>query len=181
METAVGDRWLSVALERASTASKPAVVGVEDSGHLVLPSRHAAGWSLVGDGAASFVAVLLAGLGRRGAVRQAGGWKRRTSIAPSERSRWTGEGPLAEAVLAAVSEALPQAAQVTFGGLEAEPNLLLVQGMLADARFSLGVRNSGTQAKTSLSARTDDPSKAPHMEALLAAVDAVLRPALTPS
>lgn len=181
METAVGDRWLSVALERASTASKPAVVGVEDSGHLVLPSRHAAGWSLVGDGAASLVAVLLAGLGRRGAVRQAGGWKRRTSIAPSERSRWTGEGPLAEAVLAAVSEALPQAAQVTFGGLEAEPNLLLVQGMLADARFSLGVRNSGTQAKTSLSARTDDPSKAPHMEALLAAVDGVLRPALTPS
>lgn len=181
METAVGDRWLSVALALASTSPLPAVIGVEDSGHLVLPSRDREGWSLVGDGAASLVAVLLAGLGRKGAVRQAGGWKRRTSIAPSDRSRWTGDGPLAEAVLTAVQATLPEAMDVTSGGLEAEPNLLLVQGRLGEARFSLGVRNSGTQAKTSLSARTDDPALAPRLEALLDAVDATLRPALTPS
>ncbi|DAC07862.1 MAG TPA: hypothetical protein D7I09_09300 [Candidatus Poseidoniales archaeon] len=181
METAVGDRWLSVALALASTLPLPAVVGVEDSGHLVLPSRDREGWSLVGDGAASLVAVLLAGLGRKGAVRQAGGWKRRTSIAPSDRSRWTGGGPLAEAVLTAVQATLPEAMDVRSGGLEAEPNLLLVQGRLGEARFSLGVRNSGTQAKTSLSARTDDPALAPRLEALLDAVDATLRPALTPS
>ena len=180
METAVGDRWLSVALAKASEAPEPSVIGVEDSGHLVLPSRFGDGWSLVGDGAASLVAVLLAGLGRQGAVRQPGGWKKRVSIAPAERSRWTGEGPLADAVLATVQTVLPHAAGVTAGGLDAEPNLLMVQGTVDGVRFSLGVRNSGTQAKTSLSARVDHPRASPHMEALLTALDDVLRPELTP-
>ena len=180
METAVGDRWLSVALADASEAVAPCVVGVEDSGHLVLPSRCPSGWSLVGDGAASLVAVFLAGLGRRGAVRQAGGWKKRVSIAPADRSRWTGDGPLADAVLATVHAALPHAAEITAGGLDAEPNLLMVQGTINGTRFSLGVRNSGTQAKTSLSARVDHPRAAAQMEALLTALDGVLRPALTP-
>tara|TARA_B100001113_G_scaffold325725_2_gene298172 strand:- start:278 stop:1864 length:1587 start_codon:yes stop_codon:yes gene_type:complete len=181
LETAVGDRWLSVALAEGSTAALPAVMGVEDSGHLVLPSRREGGWSLVGDGAASLVAVLLAGLGRQGGVQQTGGWKRRTSIAPSDRSRWTGTGPLAEAVRSAVRSTLPDAKDVTSGGLEAEPNLLLVQGTLDGARFSFGVRNSGTQAKTSLSARTDEPRLEERMVALLQAVDDALRPALAPS
>ncbi|MGB2029701.1 MAG: hypothetical protein ACPH04_03520 [Candidatus Poseidoniaceae archaeon] len=180
METAVGDRWLAVALTEASRAPQPCVLGVEDSGHLVLPSRFMDGWSLVGDGAASLVAVLLAGLGRRGAVHQPGGWKKRVSISPTERSRWTGKGPLADAVLACVHTVLPHATDVVSSGLEAEPNLLLVQGTLGEARFSLGVRNSGTQAKTSLSARTDDPHASSHMEDLLKAVDDLLRPELTP-
>ena len=180
METAVGDRWLSVALANATEGEAPCVVGVEDSGHLVLPSRCRSGWSLVGDGAASLVAVLLAGLGRRGAVRQAGGWKKRVSIAPADRSRWTGDGPLADAVLATVHATLPHAVEITAGGLEAEPNLLMVQGTVDGTRFSLGVRNSGTQAKTSLSARVDHPRAAAHMEALLTALDDLLRPALRP-
>ena len=180
LETAVGDRWLAVALTEASHAARPAVVGVEDSGHLVLPSRRPDGWSLVGDGAASLVAVLLAGLGRQGAVRQPGGWKKRVSIAPADRSRWTGEGPLADAVLATVHTVLPHATDVASGGLDAEPNLLLVQGRIDETRFSLGVRNSGTQAKTSLSARADHPQISSEMEALLKAVDDVLRPELTP-
>ena len=180
METAVGDRWLAVALAEASEAAAPCVIGVEDSGHLVLPSRCPDGWSLVGDGAASLVAVLLAGLGRRGAVRQPGGWKKRVSIAPADRSRWTGEGPLADAVLATVHAVLPHAAEVAAGGLEAEPNLLMVQGTVDGVRFSLGVRNSGTQAKTSLSARADHPRAMAQLDALLMALDDVLRPELTP-
>ena len=81
----------------------------------------------------------------------------------------------------AVSTTLPDANDVSSGGLEAEPNLLLVQGTLDGARFSFGVRNSGTQAKTSLSARTDDPRLEERMMALLQAVDDALRPALAPS
>ena len=125
--------------------------------------------------------MLLAGLGRQGGVQATGGWKRRTSIAPSDRSRWTGSGPLAEAVRSAVASTLPDAVEVSAGGLEAEPNLLLVQGTVNGARFSFGVRNSGTQAKTSLSARTDDPRLEDRMMALLQAVDDALRPALAPS
>ena len=83
-------------------------------------------------------------------------------------------------MLATVQAALPHAVKVTAGGLDAEPNLLMVQGTVDGTRFSLGVRNSGTQAKTSLSARADHPRASAQMEALLTALDDLLRPALTP-
>lgn len=87
---------------------------------------------------------------------------------------------MADAVLATVHAVLPHAAEVAAGGLEAEPNLLMVQGRVDGVRFSLGVRNSGTQAKTSLSARADHPRVMAQMEALLKVLDDVLRPELTP-
>lgn len=176
--TAVGDRWLSVALAEAQTVG---AIGVEDSGHLVLSWSLEEGgktW-LVGDGAASLVAVLVAGLGRN-AVPLPGGWKQRRSVAPSVRSRWTGEGPLTERVLATVQHHLPEATDLRYGGLEHEPDLFRVEGRLDDACFSLGIRNSGTQAKTSISVRTDDPNLANEMEGLMTAVEAVLRPVLSP-
>ena len=68
-ETAVGDRWLSFNLsnnqinEFITNSSMPSVLGVEDSGHVVLASphpNHESAWSLVGDGAMTLVAYLLA-------------------------------------------------------------------------------------------------------------------------
>jgi phosphoglucosamine mutase len=175
--TAVGDRWLSVALH---SAVGPCVLGVEDSGHLVLPWRHQGQETvrLVGDGAASLVAVLLAGCGRLGEVPSPGGWKLRRSIAPSDRSRWTGTGPLAEAVVECVRRALPDVEDLEHGPLDNEPNLLRVEGRLGAAYVSLGVRNSGTQAKTSISLRTDAPALASRMLEVMDQVEAVLRPAL---
>ncbi|GIR00097.1 MAG: hypothetical protein CM15mP8_2940 [Methanobacteriota archaeon] len=68
-ETAVGDRWLSFKLSNneitkfMTSSSLPGVLGVEDSGHIVLASPHPTQnetWSLVGDGAMTMVAYLLA-------------------------------------------------------------------------------------------------------------------------
>jgi len=177
--TAVGDRWLSVALAGEEGHH---VIGVEDSGHLVLPwSHHQDGpVRLVGDGAASLLAVLLAGIGRSGPVPAPGGWKLRRSIAPADRSRWTGAGPLATEVVDCLTRLLPDADEVVHGPLDNEPDLLRVEARLGGARVSLGVRNSGTQAKTSISLRTDTPSLAPRMLDVMEQVEAVLRPALTP-
>ena len=56
-QTAVGDRWLSNALRESSNQ----VIGVEDSGHLVMSAPHPSGGRcLVGDGVASMLAVLCA-------------------------------------------------------------------------------------------------------------------------
>ncbi|MEC7181052.1 MAG: hypothetical protein VXW36_06635, partial [Candidatus Thermoplasmatota archaeon] len=64
-ETAVGDRWLSHALAPYlhTSLQQPLLFGIEDSGHIVLPSPHPHQeneWSLVGDGAMTLLLSLLA-------------------------------------------------------------------------------------------------------------------------
>lgn len=160
-ETAVGDRWLSFSLRPASggwleQGTMPTVCGIEDSGHVVLPAPHPhldATWSLVGDGAATLCAVLLAASAADGDSFERG-WKQRNSIKESHRERWHADAD----VFAKTEQTLLSALQnLGFEAqrrrIEGEDHLLLVHGTSEVGVASFGIRNSGTQAKTSLSVR----------------------------
>ncbi len=161
VETAVGDRWLSFTLRPPSggwleQATMPAVCGIEDSGHVVLPAPHPhldSAWSLVGDGAATLCAVLLAAASGGGGSFERG-WKQRISIKDSQRERWHAGAEVflrTEQTLLNVMQELGFEAQRR--RIEGEENLLLVHGTSSEGVASFGIRNSGTQAKTSLSVR----------------------------
>ena len=142
-QTAVGDRWLSHALK----SSDCNILGVEDSGHLVMASPHPQGGRcLVGDGVASMLAVLCAVACEKRAQAFAKGFKRRVSISPSDRSRWTGDNDLADTVEFIATKKM---GEMKRSGLVGEANLMLLE---LDG-ISLGIRNSGTQAKTNVSLR----------------------------
>ena len=174
IETAVGDRWLSFALRPKDEGwlegqTMPACCGIEDSGHVVMPSLHPGKegkWGLVGDGAATLCAVLLARSNTDGAFHR--GWKRRVSIANSHRARWHRESAVFATTLETIQTAMNRL------GLESgqriidgEKDLLLVHGTSPDGVASFGVRNSGTQAKTSLSVRlSEGVEPAPFMQML---------------
>lgn len=159
--TAVGDRWLAEALRPPPGgqgrllfgSAIPAVIGTEDSGHLVLPAacpRQPDHWTLVGDGAASLLATLLARhrlLAPDVPRAFEAGWKRRVSIDPSDRSRWTARNELADAVQTAAEAWAGD--PLTRIDVHGEPALLLLQ----TEGVSIAVRNSGTQAKTAISVR----------------------------
>ena len=161
--TAVGDRWLSAALRPNSerkwfeSTEFPKVIGTEDSGHLVLPTPcpdSYNSWALVGDGAATLLAYLLARsvLEKEGvAPAFEGGWKKRSSIKPSVRERWTGRNKLSELVQSTAEEWCGCSLERT--EVDGEPALLLLEGKLNDLPISIAVRNSGTEAKTSISIR----------------------------
>ena len=160
-ETAVGDRWLSFSLRPASggwleQTTIPAVCGIEDSGHVVLPAPHPhldSTWSLVGDGAATLCAVLLAASAANGDSFERG-WKQRNSIKESHRERWHANADLfarTEQTLLNTLQNLGFEAQRRW--IEGEEHLLLVHGTSEAGVASFGIRNSGTQAKTSLSVR----------------------------
>lgn len=173
VETAVGDRWLSFALRPEDGGwlqrqAMPACCGIEDSGHVVLPSPHPekqGEWGLVGDGAATLCAVLLARSNTDGAFLR--GWKRRVSIANSRRARWHRESDLFATTLDTVQTGMQRLGfDVRQRLIDGEKDLLLVHGTSPDGVASFGVRNSGTQAKTSLSVRLSegiDPTPYIHM------------------
>ena len=152
-QTAVGDRWLSKAL-RSKTVR---VLGVEDSGHLVMSAPHPnGGRCLVGDGVASMIAVLCAMSRKERNLPFSKGFKRRISISPSVRERWTGNNQLADRIEDIANKHL---GQMKRSGLVGEANLMLLE----NETVSIGVRNSGTQAKTNVSLRVvpeTDPSRA---------------------
>ena len=161
-ECAVGDRWLTEALgsEDLSGASWPKIIGAEDSGHLVLASPHPVNddeWSLVGDGAATLISQLMA----RAALNTTdvvpaftSGWKRRVSIRGTDRSRWTGVGPITDRIEEIIQTALKgRTVNLERRGVEGEPGLFLLRGDIDGIETSFGIRNSGTEAKTSLSIR----------------------------
>ncbi|MCS5534478.1 MAG: hypothetical protein NZ802_01350, partial [Candidatus Poseidoniales archaeon] len=116
LTTAVGDRWLSAALCPESgnkilkSTEYPRVIGTEDSGHLVMPTpcpNQEDSWGLVGDGAATLLASLMARAGLRnngGAPAFQGGWKKRISIQPSVRERWTGNNELSKLIQSAAEQ-----------------------------------------------------------------------------
>jgi translation initiation factor 2 gamma subunit (eIF-2gamma) len=74
------------------------------------------------------------------------GFKQRISIKGSDRTRWNGENELATKVVSIITETLdnPEIKKVP-----GEKNLLLALG----DDYSIGVRNSGTEAKTNISLR----------------------------
>ena len=186
-ETAVGDRWLSFSLRPDSGgwlqgSTMPAVCGIEDSGHVVLPAPHPqvkAAWGLVGDGAATLCAVLLAA-SSTGKTSFERGWKQRNSIKESHRERWKADVALfsqTEKSLLAAFEGLGFEAKRR--RIEGEEHLLLIHGESNEGVASFGIRNSGTQAKTSLSVRLSREVPNEPFIALLAEVQASLTRALT--
>ena len=166
-ETAVGDRWLSVSLadgnlnESVTGETFPQLIGVEDSGHVVLPSPHpvdAQRWSLVGDGAMTLVAYLLSTVNLNQATLMNRGWKQRQSVSNVDRSKWDGKNTLSDLVESTFREYLAQNHEIdnwARTAVDGEPNLMLITCVLSGHKLSLGVRNSGTQAKISVSARLE--------------------------
>ena len=142
-QTAVGDRWLSQALRNSSSN----ILGVEDSGHLVMSAPNPnGGRCLVGDGVASMLIVLCAMSCEDRVEAFEKGFKQRTSIKNSVRSRWTGDNSLADTIEHIATSKL---GPMKRHGLIGEANLMLLE---IDG-VSIGIRNSGTQAKTNVSLR----------------------------
>jgi len=187
IETAVGDRWLSYALRPEDGGwfhadEMPLVCGIEDSGHVVLPAPHPlneGAWSLVGDGAATLCAVLLAAnCGAKAPFYR--GWKQRISIKDSRRERWTAESKLfttTQQMIVEAMETMGFAAQRR--RIDGEDHVLLIHGTSPDGVASLGVRNSGTQAKTSVSVRLSKDLAHEPFVALLNRIKSTLTEALT--
>ena len=186
-ETAVGDRWLSFSLRPSSggllqSDTVPAVCGIEDSGHVVLPAPHPhekGAWSLVGDGAATLCAVLLAAASSDmdGFER---GWKQRNSIKESHRERWQADNPLFAQTEQRLLEAFKTLGfEAQRRRIEGEDHLLLVHGRAGHDVASFGIRNSGTQAKTSLSVRLSRNVSVEPFVNLLNEIQTTLTAALT--
>ena len=167
IQTAVGDRWLSNALLSSSDDSgrllvgdsMPNICGSEDSGHLVMPSPHPLKprhWGLTGDGAATLLSQLCArvALGSNRKILERG-WKRRIAVQDVDRIRWDGRNELADEVVKLVEEALPTAT-LRRGNIAGESNLLLLEGSVDGERLSIGIRNSGTEAKTSVTLKSEN-------------------------
>ena len=143
IETAVGDRWLAYALMDKSNN----IIGVEDSGHLILSSPHPhGGRTLVGDGVASLLAVLCAISVENKCRGFERGYKSRISIRDTNRNLWTGDNDLADQIKHIASTVMDGLLQKSIDG---ENNLMLLIG----EGVSIGIRNSGTQAKTNISLR----------------------------
>lgn len=186
IETAVGDRWLSFALRereggRFDSQAMPTVLGIEDSGHVVMPAPHISGkggWSLVGDGAATLCAVLLAA-DRTSSHHFERGWKQRVSIQDSHRERWHRDAVLFKNLSTSLCERLASLGfEATERRIDGEDNLLLIHGSSGEGVVSFGVRNSGTQAKTSLSLRLSPGIEPAPFARLLDETTAVLASAL---
>jgi len=169
IQTAVGDRWLSNALMYSPNGSgkllvgdsMPNICGSEDSGHLVMPSPHPLKprhWGLTGDGAATLLSQLCArvALGSNRKILERG-WKRRIAVKDVDRIRWDGRNELADEVVKLVEEALPSAT-LRRGNIAGESNLLLLEGSVDGERLSIGIRNSGTEAKTSVTVKSENRS-----------------------
>ena len=166
IQTAIGDRWLSAALSTHIGNSKqliqrntmPTLCGCEDSGHIVMPVPHPTKdncWGLAGDGAATLLAQLYAraklGENRTEITR---GWKARQSVKGTDRTLWNGKNELADEVVLLVEEALP-AAILNRESIAGETSLLLLEGSMDGERLSIGIRNSGTEAKTSVTIKSE--------------------------
>ena len=174
IETAVGDRWLSFALKDSSSTnlaksiSMPTLLGVEDSGHLVLASPHPnipQKWTLVGDGIMTLMAYLVSIKHQTERSKMVSGWKKRQSVSGVDRSKWNGHN--------ALSDKLEQHFRINLNSVaiienwqrstvSGEPNLMMLSCLFNSKRLSIGIRNSGTQAKISVSARLEsgaDPKR----------------------
>ena len=108
------------------------------------------------------------------------GWKQRISIKDSHRERWTAESKLfttTQRTIVEAMEAMGFTAQRR--RIDGEDHLLLIHGTSPNGVASFGVRNSGTQAKTSVSVRLSRGLDHEPFVALLNQVKSNLTEALT--
>tara|TARA_Y100000746_G_scaffold177682_1_gene155314 strand:- start:557 stop:916 length:360 start_codon:yes stop_codon:yes gene_type:complete len=83
------------------------------------------------------------------------GWKKRTSISDSDRTKWTGDGKLADSVESMIIEYFGQeSCSLSRKSIEGETSLLLLTGNVNSIPISVGIRNSGTQEKTNITLRS---------------------------
>ena len=170
LETAVGDRWLSNSLRTNLTKNiflegehQPTCIGCEDSGHIVLPIRHPnqkSSWSLVGDGVITLLSVLSARVvinnqENNTLSKYNKGWKKRVSVKDTDRSKWNGKNDLANMVINITKEFLGSSSEFKTENIFGENNLLLIKTKINNQQVSIGIRNSGTEAKTSISIRAN--------------------------
>ena len=180
IETAVGDRWLSFSLSSTdgkqgliSSTNSPKILGVEDSGHLVMPSLHPlidSKWSLVGDGTATLTSFLLALSNHNPGNLMERGWKKRQSATEVNRELWDGVNALSDDIeqMARLGlESLGEVGNWKRSRLEGEQNLMLIHAKFNDNDLSLGIRNSGTQAKISVSLRLSSSDKTGGLDVLV--------------
>ncbi len=167
-ETAVGDRWLSLALcdsskpELISDYEIPNLIGCEDSGHIVLPVKHPINnnsWSLVGDGLMTFLYTILARCviySNRKKNNFLSGWKLRKSVKGVNRKLWSGNNELSKKAKEIVEEWFKtnsNVKEIIKKEINGSTSLLLLEGEIDDLPFSVGIRNSGTEPKISVSLR----------------------------
>ena len=168
LETAVGDRWLSFALSGQESnhvyfdsVDMPTVIGVEDSGHIVLPAPHPNSsnqWSLVGDGTMTLVAYLIAIHTCDETNLMKRGWKKRQSVKNVDRGKWDGKNQLSDDIESLLKQILTthnSVANWSRGTISGEPNLMAITCNYGGSMLSIGIRNSGTQAKISVSVRLE--------------------------
>ena len=168
IETAVGDRWLSLALCGASEPcliqndTMPGIIGCEDSGHIVLPISHPRNknqWGLVGDGVMTLVYTILARSVLKTLNETNGftpGWKLRKSVKDVDRRLWNGKNELSFQIQNLAEEWFnynSNSIKLSRGEINGSTSLLLLQGEVEGFPFSLGIRNSGTEPKISVSLR----------------------------
>ena len=166
LETAVGDRWLSLALcKQAKPAfiqsnEFPGLIGCEDSGHIVLPIPFSQNkWGLVGDGAMTLISTILA----RSVLKSLdtnnkfqSGWKLRKSVKGVDRKLWDGKNKLSVEIHELAEEWFTNnsgSTKLSNKNINGSKSLLLLQGDIENLPFSLGIRNSGTEPKISVSLR----------------------------
>ena len=168
VETAVGDRWLSLALCNASEPilihedKMPGKIGCEDSGHIVLPilhPKHKDQWSLVGDGVMTLVYTILARCVLKSLNVNNGfksGWKLRKSVKEVDRKLWDGNNELSFQIQNLAEEWFTtnsNSTKLSRAEINGSTSLLLLRGEVENLPFSLGIRNSGTEPKISVSLR----------------------------
>ena len=86
------------------------------------------------------------------------GWKKRQSVKNVDRSKWDGKNQFSNDIESLFKQTLAKHnsvsnwARTTISG---EANLMAITCNYGDKMLSLGIRNSGTQAKISVSARLE--------------------------
>ena len=166
LETAVGDRWLSLALCKQTKPAFiqsnkfPGLIGCEDSGHIVLPIPFSQNkWGLVGDGAMTLISTILA----RSVLKSLdtnnkfqSGWKLRKSVKGVDRKLWDAKNELSVEIHELAEEWFTNnsgSTKLSNKNINGSKSLLLLQGDIENLPFSLGIRNSGTEPKISVSLR----------------------------
>ncbi len=175
VETAVGDRWLGHMLNprRDDCSSEFEVLGVEDSGHLVMASSTLnQRRSLVGDGIATMLRCLKFGTQLPSFPQ---GQKQRVSISNPHRSRWNPTSELFDACLHTCTNMLTHQGFTTVQRtIEGEASLLFIEFSNQDGHGTIGIRNSGTQEKTNLSIRLSQGLDMDKLKPLVEEIQSIL-------
>ena len=98
------------------------------------------------------------------------GWKKRVSAQQVNRELWNGRNPLSdevEKIAKTKLNALGDLINWTRSDLDGEPNLMLIHANLDAGDLSLGIRNSGTQEKISVSLRLSSDIETQGMKELV--------------